>query len=211
MHCIGYERPEKPPNIKVASHKNLQHVRPPEHRIYWQHLEALRKQDMQLGNDYKYQADPFLAKRQREAKLQHLEAQRLDSEKKKQADEERGIVVHEGKNTIWDRSPVAEMGLKTRKMVEQIIRNRYRWSLQAMSKEMQGTIVERLAKIGFRKSHAEEACDYTKDEEEALEWLLIHVPEDDLPVRFLPKDYSTGITIIAPTAESVALNFGAER
>ena len=27
-----------------------------------------------------------------------------------------------------------------------------------------------------------------------VEWLLIHVPEDDLPVRFLPGNYATGVT-----------------
>jgi ATP-dependent RNA helicase DHX57 len=211
MRYTGYGSLQGLVNLQVASHKNLQHVLPPEHRMYWQHLEGLRKQDMQLGNDYKYQPDPFLAKKQREARLQQIETQRLEAEKKKQADAERGIISHEGRDRVWDRSPVAEMGLKTRKMVEQIIRNRYRWSHQHMLKERQSYIVEGLSKIGFRKSHVEEACEYTQDEEEALEWLLIHVPEDDLPARFLPKDYSTGITIIAPTAESLALDFGAER
>jgi len=27
-----------------------------------------------------------------------------------------------------------------------------------------------------------------------VEWLLIHVPEDDLPARFLPGNYATGVT-----------------
>ena len=80
-----------------------------------------------------------------------------------------------------------------------------------MSKQMKEATVENLSKLGFRRSHVEEACEFTKDEEEALEWLLIYVPEDDLPTRFLPRDYTTGVTIIAPTAESLALDFAAER
>jgi ATP-dependent RNA helicase DHX57 len=197
--------------MEVASHKNLQHVLPPEHRNYWQHLETVRKQDMQAGKDYKYQPDPFLAQKQREERLKQLESQRLEAEAKRRADEERGALHGDGQDYIWEQSPVVEMGLQTRRMVEHVIRTRYQWSRQKMSKERRETIVQRLSNIGFRESHVEEACEYTKDEEEALEWLLIYVPEDDLPPRFLPRDYSTGVSIMAPTAESLALNLAAER
>jgi ATP-dependent RNA helicase DHX57 len=196
---------------QIASHKNLQHVLPPEHRTYWQQLESVRKQDMQAGNDYMYQPDPFLSKKQREARLIQLETQRAEAAAKKQADEERGIMVSEGKDKSWDRAPVVEMGLQTRRMVERVIRNRYQWSGKKMSQEPKEEVVEKLSKLGFRKGHVEEACEFTQNEEEALEWLLIYVPEDDLPRRFLPRDYSTGVSILAPTAESLALDFAAER
>src|SRR5271170_6464646 len=88
-------------NDKIASHKNLQMVLPPEHRIYWQHLEATRKRDMQLGKDYMYQPDPFLAQKQREARLKQIEAQQAEAEAKRQADEERGIIFGEGKSKQW--------------------------------------------------------------------------------------------------------------
>src|SRR5579871_2827985 len=186
-------------NLQIASHKNLQHVLPPEHRSYWQHLESIRKQDMQSGNDYKYQVDPFLAQKQREQRLKQLEQQRTEAEAKRQADAERGAIHNDGQDRIWERSPVVEMGLQTRRMVEKVIRNRYQWSRQKMSLQTKHTIIERLSKIGFRESHVEEACEFTKDEEEALEWLLIYVPEDDLPPTLLPRDYSTGVSIVAPT------------
>jgi hypothetical protein len=166
---------------------------------------------MQSGKDYMYQPDPFLAKKQREAKVKQIEAQRVEAAAKRQADEERGILQGEGKDKKWETSPVVEMGLQTRRMVERVIRSRYQWSGQKMSKQTQQEIVIKLSKLGFRASHVEEACEFTKDEEEALEWLLIYVPEDDLPRRFLPRDYSTGVSIIAPTAESLSLDFAAER
>ena len=166
---------------------------------------------MQLGKDYLYQQDPFLAKKQREARLQQLELQRAEAEDKKRADEERGILFSEGKDKRWEASPVVEMGLETRRMVEQIIRQQHRWSHQGVKPAEKEDTVRNLAGIGFRESHVEEACEYAKDEEEALEWLLIHVPEDDLPPRFLPRDYATGVSITAPTQESLALNFAAER
>jgi ATP-dependent RNA helicase DHX57 len=197
--------------IQISSHKNLQHVLPPEHRLYWQHLETVRKQDMQSGKDYMYQPDPFLAKKQREARLIQLEAQRAEAAAKKLADEERGVLHNEGKDRKWDSSPVVEMGLQTRRMVERVIRTRYQWSGEKMRKEALEEIVAKLSKLGFRSSHVEEACEFTKDEEEALEWLLIYVPEDDLPRRFLPRDYATGVSIVAPTAESLAIDFAAER
>ena len=166
---------------------------------------------MQAGKDYMYQADPFLAKKQREARLKQIEAQRIEAEAKKQADEERGVILCEGRDKKWDSSPIVEMGLQTRRMVEGIIRKHYQWSRQKMSTQVKEATVENLSKLGFRRSHVEEACEFTKDEEEALEWLLIYVPEDDLPTRFLPRDYATGVSIIAPTAESLALDFAAER
>jgi ATP-dependent RNA helicase DHX57 len=186
-------------------------VLPPEHRIYWQHLEGIRKQDMQLGKDYMYQPDPFLAKRQREARLQQLEIQRAEAEAKRQADEERGIILGEGKDKKWESSPVVEMGLQTRKMVERVIRNRYQWNRQEMPLLLKEEAIAHLSKLGFRKSHVEEACEFTRNEEEALEWLLIYVPEDDLPARFLPRDYTTGVSILTPTPESLAIDFSAER
>jgi ATP-dependent RNA helicase DHX57 len=166
---------------------------------------------MQLGRDHLYQPDPFLAKKQREARLQQLESQRAEAEAKKRADEERGILVSDGKDSRWDASPVVEMGLETRRMVEQIIRQQYRWSRQGVNAAEKDEIVRSLSSIGFRKSHVEEACEFAKDKEEALEWLLIHVPEDDLPPRFLPRDYATGVSVLAPSQESLALNFAAER
>src|SRR5690606_11128574 len=40
-----------------------------------------------------------------------------------------------------------------------------------------------------------EATSYCKDKEETLEWLLIHVPEDDLPPWALPGSYAAGISV----------------
>jgi hypothetical protein len=166
---------------------------------------------MQLGRDYLYQPDPFLAKKQREARLQQLELQRAEAEAQKRADEEKGILISEGKDKKWEASPIVEMGLETRRMVEQIIRQQYRWSRHGVKQAEKVEIVSNLSSIGFRKSHVEEACEYAKDLEEALEWLLIHVPEDDLPPRFLPRDYATGVSILAPSQVTLALNLAAER
>jgi len=186
-------------------------VLPPQHRVFWQFLETVRKQDIQSGNEWKYEADPFLAKRQREAKLKQLEIQKAEAETKKRADEERGFVYKDAKDKKWEGSPIVEMNLSSRRLVEHVIRNNYKWPRQSMSAALKNDVVERLLKLGFRTGHAEEACEFAKDLEEALEWLLIYVPEDDLPPRFLPRDYSTGLSLVTPTQESLALEYAAER
>ena len=99
---------------------------------------------MQSGKDYMYQPDPFIAKKQREAKVKQMEAQRIEAAEKRQADEERGVLQGESKDKKWETSPVVEMGLQTRRMVEHVIRSRYQWSGQKMSKHTQQNIVTKL-------------------------------------------------------------------
>ena len=93
-----------------------------------------------------------------------------------------------------------------------------------MSEEARKQAVEELVGLGFRRSHVEEGCEWVGDKQECLgewcrpllahrsfvkqhcvfmcangqlpsiEWLIVHIPEDDLPPRFLPDSYTVGIT-----------------
>ncbi|KAJ8128969.1 hypothetical protein O1611_g4667 [Lasiodiplodia mahajangana] len=58
-------------------------------------------------------------------------------------------------------------------------------------------VLRELTGSGFRQSHVQEAVDECKDREEALEWLLVHVPEDDLPRWALPESYAAGVSVAA--------------
>lgn len=42
----------------------------------------------------------------------------------------------------------------------------------------------------------------------SIEWLIVHIPEDDLPPRFLPDTYTVGITAGNP---SLAQEYAAKR
>lgn len=56
------------------------------------------------------------------------------------------------------------------------------------------SILTSLTHLGFRKPHVEEAleCAAARDFTEVLEWLVFHVPEDDLPPAFVqPRDSSS--------------------
>ena len=139
-----------------------------------------------------------------------LEAQRAEAETKNQSKESRALQDLD-KDRKWESSPVIEMDLQTRRMIEEVIRKRYVWREHEMSPSHQEQTIENLSKLGFRRSHVQEACEFSHSEEEALEWLLIYVPEDDLPARFLPRDYATGVSILAPTQESLAIDYSAQR
>ncbi|CAK7562769.1 MAG: Putative ATP-dependent RNA helicase ucp12 [Sporothrix epigloea] len=99
----------------------------------------------------------------------------------------------------WTSIPKIEMGGKTRAMLEDLLRRESVWN--AYGEEMPATtrtrVVEDLSRIGFRRSHVEEAVAICKDREETLEWLLVHVPEDDLPSWSLPESYTAGVSMAA--------------
>ena len=97
----------------------------------------------------------------------------------------------------WNHVPRIEMGSRTRQQVEKLLRQGAIWNPYGvdMPAAERTSIVKELSSIGFRQSHVEEAVQQCKDREETLEWLLLHVPEDDLPPWSLPENYSAGLTI----------------
>jgi ATP-dependent RNA helicase DHX57 len=90
-----------------------------------------------------------------------------------------------------------EMGKQTRTQVESLLRTKIVWNPHGvqMIPSQKSSVVAELSKLGFRQSHVAEAVEYCKDREETLEWLLIHVPEDDLPRWALPESYAAGVSI----------------
>lgn len=48
-------------------------------------------------------------------------------------------------------------------------------------------LVEAVKKLGFVEEHVKEAMSYCGTKEEMLDWLCLHVPEDDLPQKFRPN------------------------
>jgi len=89
------------------------------------------------------------------------------------------------------------MGKRTRTNVETLIRKHAIWNPHdvKMSEFQRHSIVNEFKGLDFRQSHVEEAVEECKDREETLEWLLIHVPEDDLPRWALPEGYVAGISM----------------
>jgi ATP-dependent RNA helicase DHX57 len=48
-------------------------------------------------------------------------------------------------------------------------------------------LIESVKKLGFMEPHVREAIGYCGSREEVLDWLCLHVPEEDLPEKFKPN------------------------
>ncbi|KAI5782009.1 putative DEAD/DEAH box helicase [Pyronema domesticum] len=178
---------------RVSNMKNIQHMLPPNHKRMWHSLEEIRKTESSTGKAWRYEADPFAV--QREHQAVRLKQEQVKEAQKNGAKPPSMAVT--GKMRGWDTVPQVDMARERRRETEDLIKKYHVWNVRGVeiSAKTRDAIVAELVELGFRKSHAEEACDWAKDREEALEWLLIHVPEDDLPSRFIPENYSAGITM----------------
>ncbi|KAL2017572.1 hypothetical protein VTK56DRAFT_1945 [Thermocarpiscus australiensis] len=204
---------------RVCSMKNLHLTLPPDYKALWKDFEALKKQDVKEGRAWMYDPDPFQAARERE------EAKAAAEKKKTEAQAARvkagadhpgvplalrgagdggrggGGVGAGGPASMkgWTSVPKIEMGNKTRSQIEDLLRRETVWNPHGvvMTPAQKEAIVKEFKGLGFRQSHIEEAVEECKDREETLEWLLVHIPEDDLPRWALPERYSAGVTVAA--------------
>ncbi|KAK0719817.1 P-loop containing nucleoside triphosphate hydrolase protein [Lasiosphaeris hirsuta] len=197
---------------RVCSMKNLHMMLPPDYKALWKEFEALKKEDVKEGKGWMYEADPFQALREREEAKAAAERKRqqIQAAREKAANEPGAQLVfrgsgsggNNGSHTImrgWATVPKIEMGNKTRTQLEDLLRRETVWNPYGvvMSPSQKAAIVNEFKGLGFRQSHIEEAVEECKDREEALEWLLVHIPEDDLPRWALPERYTAGVSVAA--------------
>ncbi|PHH67675.1 hypothetical protein CDD82_1226 [Ophiocordyceps australis] len=191
--------------FRVCSMQNKHTVLPPDHKALWKEFSALKTHDVKDGKGWMYDADPFKtlmerqeAKAAAEKKKREAEAAR---EKAKDMPGASGLaLLHGGGGNMmkgWTRAPKVEMGRQTRAQLEALLRQGITWNAHGirMSQQQKTSVISQVSNIGFRRSHVAEAVEYCKDRQETLEWLLIHVPEDDLPPWALPESYSAGISV----------------
>jgi ATP-dependent RNA helicase DHX57 len=201
--------------FRVCSMRNIHMMLPPDYKDLWKgEFESLKKEDVKDGQAWMYEADPFATLREREDAKAAMEKKRLEREKAKEKALQTpggpgvGLALHGpnpssvgiGTSNIykgWIRVPKIEMGKRTRATVEGLIRRHATWNPHnvKMSDFQRHSIINEFKKLDFRESHVEEAVEECKDREESLEWLLIHVPEDDLPRWALPEGYVAGISM----------------
>lgn len=195
--------------FRVCNMRNIHMALPPTYRSLWkQEFQEAKNEDVKAGRSWMYEADPFAVKLERE-EAQALQAKKKeDSERKKAKEIELVNVrgVHPQEYTLaanrsiargWTKVPKLELGKRTRASIEELIRKSIVWNPQnyAISEYQQRNIILEFSDLGFRRSHIEEAVQVCKDREEALEWLLIHVPEDDLPRWSFPEGYMAGLSL----------------
>jgi ATP-dependent RNA helicase DHX57 len=196
--------------------RNIHMMLPPDYRDLWKgEFEFLKKEDVKEGRAWMYEADPFAALREREEAKAVMEKKRNEREKAKDKAANTpggpggvGLALRNngtggagsGSHNIhreWTRVPKIEMGKRTRAQIEALIRKHAIWNPHdvKMSGFQKHSIINEFKNLDFRRSHVEEAVEECKDREETLEWLLIHVPEDDLPRWALPEGYTAGISM----------------
>lgn len=197
--------------FRVCSMQNRHAVLPPDFRSLWKEFASLKTQDVKDGKEWMYSADPFKTYRDREDAKAAAEKKRQEAkaaaEKAKSMPGASGLALRgsvldsSGKPSNlmkgWSIAPKIEMGKRVRVQLEGLLRRTSTWNpygVQIPSDERKRIVAE-FTRLGFRPSHIEEAASYCKDKEETLEWLLIHVPEDDLPSWALPESYAAGISV----------------
>lgn len=197
--------------FRVASAKNLHMMLPPTYKDLWKgELTELKKNDEREGKGWMYEADPFFGYAERE-KAREVAAKEREKKQKQRDEAQKAHNLQPGmpmaaskdpsqaRNLLkgWERVPKIELGKRTRKEAERLIRRDALWNPNGiqMNPAAKARLVEEIAELGFRRSHVEEAADICKDREEVIEWLLIHVPEDDLPSWSLPEGYVAGVSM----------------
>lgn len=195
--------------FRVCSMRNIHMMLPPTYRDLWKTaFQDLKADDVKQGKGWMYEADPFAAKQEREEAQISIAKKRDEREKQKaiEADQPAHILIaarpsggSSSRDIIkgWLRVPKIDMAKRVRAQVESLVRRDDRWNIHAaqISEFQCRNIINEFVGLGFRKSHIEEAVQECKDREETLEWLIIHVPEDDLPGWVLPEGYTAGLSM----------------
>lgn len=178
---------------------NMHLMLPPSMKDFWIHLESMRKASGK-HQEWMYLADPF-------AQLPPAPTLRIDHEASKAERVEAAAARY------YDNAPTVRMSEENRKLVEQVIKDAGITMLDSDDSEtlLSSSAASRLTKLGFRRSHVEEALKYTKSEDAALDWLCLYVPEDDLPKSFLPQNLNPTMRAQAHDTTSLALSWTIDR
>ncbi|CAG8050864.1 unnamed protein product [Penicillium salamii] len=189
--------------FRVCNMRNIHMMMPPTYKKLWKEdFGEIKANDTREGKGWMYEADPFLAKQERESAAADLAKKRADREKaqakEKASNAELGLGNGDVKSKrIWSQAPKVDMGTRIRRDIEGLLRQHTVWNPYGVNipENRKKEIADEFSSLGFRRSHVEEAAAECKDREEVLEWLLIYVPDDDLPRWSLPEGYSAGVSL----------------
>src|SRR5271170_6243511 len=188
--------------FRISSMKNIHMTLPPQYRDLWKGLFAqLKQEDVDEGRGWKYDADPFAAEAKRQDILADIEKRREDKVKAEVKATSLDLVLPGGNSGAskknWSQAPRIDLGQRIRAEIEDLIRTHSVWNPYEIpvSDEQHASMLRQLSTLGFRQNHIQEALGYCKDRDEVLAWLLIHVPEDDLPPWSFPQGYNAGVSL----------------
>ncbi|KAI8145909.1 P-loop containing nucleoside triphosphate hydrolase protein [Fennellomyces sp. T-0311] len=209
---------------RVNSHMPMYRVLPPQHRDYWQQFERLKTKD----NTWQYVPDPFGVQPPTPAKASatdrrpvkesanaaipmaqqsRMAADQLDDDDDDDKKRRGGnTALDEKLRKYWESLPAVHMSVENRDLVEDVVKKSnivYQPVSTTLPDRERKEITEGLVRMGFRPSHVDEALEYCSDTAMALDWLCLHVPEDDLPPTFMHANYKPTMTTISHTTQSL--------
>lgn len=99
---------------------------------------------------------------------------------------------------VWENSIMFDIDPELRASIENAIKNHLEWSEE--DSHMHETVDnvaydDLLENLGFKKAHIVEAMKYTYTFNDSLEWLIFHLPDDDLPFCFTKQDSDSNIVL----------------
>lgn len=200
--------------------KNLRMVLPTIFRDYWSDLEKKRQELLKKNkteHDKLYNANPFQvyldeqaarakqakereAKMNNEAKINKPKASISIGKVTKKPENPRTKIIQKNAfarigRKAWENAPFIDFPVEIRRSIEEQIRHHITWTREDVSPESQKQWTQQFESLGFRPSHIEEAFSYTHTFTDALEWLLFHIPDDDLPVFFAKRDEDSSVSL----------------
>lgn len=198
---------------RVLSHRNMKMMLPPLHRDLWIELDA-DKAAAKPHEQYKWNEDPWQAAKDRDQSKKEFDLERqqiaerrernkIALEAQREAEQHGNHDQNSSEQAQQGPKPIKRvkfnntlnMSRKIRSVIEKIIRenNGFEFTksnalVEKDSPEKHKQLSAMLEKLGFHKPFVREALDYTCTLSSALAWLLIHVPEEDVPKMFMPSD-----------------------
>ncbi|KAK6462404.1 P-loop containing nucleoside triphosphate hydrolase protein [Scheffersomyces coipomensis] len=88
---------------------------------------------------------------------------------------------------VWEAAPFIDFPTDIRNSIETCIKKHINWILESPTSSEGRDLhkdTQSLLNLGFRKQHIAESFKFTNTFVDSLEWLLFHIPEDDLPAFF---------------------------
>ncbi|KAF8481792.1 P-loop containing nucleoside triphosphate hydrolase protein [Russula ochroleuca] len=179
-------------------------VLPPGPRDYWASLAAEHKK-APSHQSWMYDADPFAARKS-------VADRQEKAAKKKEAQETADAPASKSKIDVFGDSPEVKLSGELRSLVENAIKMAMENSPEdedtptvTISEDSVSVILRQLEGLGFKKTQARDAITFLSKPsllasnllraasplEACIEYLVLHIPEVDLPQRFLPENNSS--------------------
>lgn len=115
---------------------------------------------------------------------------------------------------VWESAPLFDIPSELRADIELSVREYLDWSEEnlrnnkgnekhgkekdnfgKLEQDEDKSLIDKLVNLGFRRNHVKESLQFTSTFTDALEWLIFHLPEDDLPSSFLKSETESDVVL----------------